>query len=67
MPYIVRPGGVQPGDGSAFFESLMPTISVGRLAAVMVDLAVNGGSDQVLENRAIQERGRELSMKQPNN
>jgi hypothetical protein len=61
--HVVRPAGVVPGDGSALLECLLPTVSVRRLAAVMIDLAINGRSEQVVANKAIVERGREL-MKQ---
>ncbi|EXJ92088.1 hypothetical protein A1O3_00638 [Capronia epimyces CBS 606.96] len=64
--YVVRPGGVLPGDGSgyALLGWLVPTVSVRSLAAVMVDLAVNGGSEQLVNNKVIVERGRELLMNQ---
>jgi hypothetical protein len=61
--YVVRAGGVLAGDGNAFLECLLPTVSVGALATVMVDLAVNGGSEQVVENKTIVEKGRELMKK----
>ena len=62
--YVVRPGGVLAGDGSALLGYLLPTVSVGQLAAVMADLAVNGWNEQVVVNKVIVERGRELLMKQ---
>ncbi|KAF4625828.1 hypothetical protein G7Y89_g12334 [Cudoniella acicularis] len=62
--YVVRPAGVLPGDGNALLGYLLPTVSVRRLAAVMVDLAANGGSEQVVVNKVIVKRGRELLMKQ---
>lgn len=62
--YVMRPAGVLERDGSALLGCLLRTISVRRLAAVMVDLAVNGGTDQVVVNKVIVERGRELLMKQ---
>jgi hypothetical protein len=62
--YVVRPGGVLAGDGSALLGRLLPTVSVRALAATMVDLALNGGSEQVITNKVIVERGRELLMKQ---
>ena len=62
--YVVRPAGVLAGDGSALLGWLLKTVSVRILAAVMVDLAVNGGSEQVVANKAILERGRELLMEQ---
>ncbi|RDL39691.1 Uncharacterized protein BP5553_04031 [Venustampulla echinocandica] len=45
--YVVRPGGVLGGDGSALLGCLLPTVSVRSLAAVMADLAINGGSEQM--------------------
>lgn len=62
--YLVKPAGVLAGDGSALLGYLLPTVSVRRLAAVMVDLAINGGSEQLLVNKVIVERGRELLAKQ---
>jgi len=62
--YVVRPAGVLPGDGNVLLGFLLHTVSVRRLAAVMLDLAVNGGSEQVVVNKMIIERGRELLMKQ---
>lgn len=60
----MRPAAVLPGDGSVFLSFLLPTVSVRSLAAVMVDLAINGGNEQVVANKVIIERGRELLMKQ---
>lgn len=62
--YVVRPAGVLAGDGSALLGFLLRTVSVRELAAVMVDLTVNGGSEQVVVNKVIVKRGRELLMKQ---
>jgi len=62
--HVVRPAGVLAGDGSALLGCLLRTVSVRALAAVMVDLAVNGGSEQVVTNTVIIERGKELLMKQ---
>jgi hypothetical protein len=62
--YVVRPAGVLAGDGSALLGWLLKTVSVRMLAAVMVDLAVNGGSEQVVVNKVILERGKELLMEQ---
>ncbi|RDW56817.1 hypothetical protein BP5796_12884 [Coleophoma crateriformis] len=61
--HVVRPGGVLAGDGIPLLGSLLPTVSVRSLAAVMVDLAVNGGSEAMVENKSIVERGRELLTK----
>lgn len=52
------------GYGSALLGCLLPTVSVQSLGAVMVDLAVNGGEYQVVLNKVIVEKGRELLMKQ---
>jgi hypothetical protein len=62
--YVVRPAGVLAGDGSALLGWLLPTVSVRMLAAVMVDLAVNGWREQVVVNKVILERGRELLTEQ---
>ncbi|KIN02328.1 hypothetical protein OIDMADRAFT_53837 [Oidiodendron maius Zn] len=62
--YVVRPAAVLPGDGSVFLGFLLPTVSVRSLAAVMVDLAINGGNEQVVANKVIIEKGKELLMKQ---
>jgi len=60
---VVRPAGVLKKGGNVLLEFLLPTVSVCKLAAVMVDLAVNGGSEQIIENKPIIERGKELLMK----
>ena len=62
--YVVKPAGVLARDGSALLGYLIGTISVRQLAVVMMDLAVNGGSEQVVVNKVIAERGRELLTKQ---
>lgn len=63
--YVVRPGGVLEGEkGAALLGCVLPTISVRMLGAAMVDLAINGGVKEVLQNKDIVERGRELLMKQ---
>lgn len=64
--YVVKPAAVLGRDGSALLGCLLRTFSVriDELAAVMVDLAVHGGSEQVVVNRVIVERGRELLTKQ---
>jgi len=61
--YVVRPAGVLAGDGNALLRCLLPTVSVRALAAVMVNIAVNGWSEQVVTNKVILERGKELLMK----
>ncbi len=62
--YVVRPAGVLARDGSVLLEYLVRAVSVRKLAAVMVDLAVNGGSERVVTNEVIINRGRELLTKQ---
>jgi hypothetical protein len=64
--YVVKPAGVLARDGSALLKCLLWTIAVrtDELAAVMVDIAINGGSEQVIVNKVIVERGRELVTKQ---
>ncbi|KAK9482018.1 hypothetical protein V1527DRAFT_477767 [Lipomyces starkeyi] len=65
--YVVRPGGVLArGNGNALLGRLLGMLSVrvDVLAAAMVDLAVNGGNEQVVVNKAIVERGRESLAKQ---
>jgi hypothetical protein len=59
--YVVRPGGVLAGDGGDLLGYLLPTVSVRRLAAVMVDLAVSRWSEQeVINNKIIVQKGKEL-------
>jgi len=53
-----------PGDGYDFIMRLLPAVSLRMLAAVMADVAVNGGSEQVLSNALIVERGRQLLAKE---
>jgi hypothetical protein len=67
--YVVKPAGVLAKDASALLGSLLrtfsvPAVRVDKLAAVMVDLAVNGGSEQVVLNKVIVESERELLIKQ---
>ena len=62
--YVCRAGGVMPGDGYDLITRLLPAVSLRMLAAVMADLAVNGGSEQVLSNALIVERGRQLLAKE---
>ncbi|ODM24245.1 hypothetical protein SI65_02046 [Aspergillus cristatus] len=61
--YVVRPAAVLAKDGSALLRCLlwMSSVQTDELAAVMVDLALNGGSEQVVGNKVIVERGRELT------
>lgn len=53
-----------PGNGNDLVTRVMPAVSQKMLAAVMVDLAVNGGPEYVLSNAAIVERGRQLLAKE---
>ena len=64
--YVVRPGGVLARDGNALVRRLLWTVAVrvDELAAVMVDVAVNGWSEQLVESKVIIARGRELLIKQ---
>lgn len=61
--YVVRPAAVLAKDGSALLRCLlwMASVKTDELAAVMVDLAVNGGSEQVVGHKVTVERGRELT------
>ena len=43
----------------AWMGCLLPTVWVDELATVMVDLAVSGGSEQVVSNKSIIQRGKE--------
>lgn len=52
-----------PGDGNALLGYVLGTVSVRSLAATMIDLAVNGGSEQVVLNKVIVKRGAELLRK----
>lgn len=41
-----------------------PTVGVDELAVVMVDLALNGGAEEMVSNKAIIEQGKRLLVKQ---
>lgn len=60
--YVVRPAAVLAKDGSALLRCLlwMASVRTDELASVMVDLAVDGGSERVVGHKVIVERGREL-------
>lgn len=60
--YVVRPAAVLAKNGSALLRCLLWIVSVrtDELAAVMADLAVNGGDEQVVGNEVIVDRGRKL-------
>lgn len=67
--YVVKPAAVLAIGTSAWLESLLrtfslPVVRVDALAAVMIDLALDGGSEQVVLNKVIVERGRELLARQ---
>jgi hypothetical protein len=62
-PYVVRAGGVLGANASSLqpvLGCLLPTVSVETLGKVMADLAVNGGSSELVQNKDILERGKEL-------
>ena len=61
--FIIRPAVVIASDGGVAWvaECLRaPVVSVQRLAAVMIELALNGGQEKIWENRELVSRGREL-------
>jgi hypothetical protein len=62
----MRAAAVLARDSSALIACLLWSFSVRveELAVVMTDLAVNGGSEQVVMNNEIVQRGRELLTKQ---
>lgn len=64
--YVVRPGGVLPKGKIAVLRNLLPRLAVrvDELGAAMVDITVNGSAEQVIENVALVQRGREFLMKQ---
>lgn len=62
--YVVKPAGVLAKDRCAALGYVFPTVWVDELAAAMADLAVNGGNNQMVLNKAIIEKGRELLNKQ---
>ena len=66
VTYVVKPAGVLAKDRCALLGYLFPTVWIDELAAVMTDLAVNGGREQLVLNQVIVERGRELLHKQMN-
>lgn len=64
--YVVRPAGVLARDVNAVLGYLLRGVAVrtDELAAAMVDVAINGASGQIVMNKDIMDRGRELLMKQ---
>lgn len=64
--YVVRPGGVLAKGAMAFLGHFLGSMSVrvDQLGAGMVDLAVNGGGEEIVTNKAIAERGLEVLRKQ---
>jgi hypothetical protein len=61
--YIVRPGAVLANGGGVAGVAVSlgaPAVSVQGLAAVMVELALSGGEEKVLENSELVARGKGL-------
>ncbi|KAH7364803.1 hypothetical protein BKA65DRAFT_447960 [Rhexocercosporidium sp. MPI-PUGE-AT-0058] len=60
--FIARPAFVlSKGNGvKNLVMSLLPSVGVDALAAVLLDTAINGGNMQTLENAELLRRGREL-------
>jgi hypothetical protein len=61
--FIIRPAAVIASDGGVAWVAASlraPVVSVQRLAAVMLELALNGGQEKIWENRELVSRGREL-------
>ena len=61
-PYVVKPAGVMARGGiNRVGHSLrmlaVPIVWVDELGAAMMDLALNGGSEQVVSNKALVARG----------
>lgn len=59
---MVRPAGILAIKGSDLLECLLGTFAVriDELAAEMVNLAVHGGCEQVIDYKVIAERGKKL-------
>jgi hypothetical protein len=70
IPFILKPGGVLPAkSGSRFYHRLLNLILGSHLstwndelAAVMVDLALHGGSQPVLDGQDITQKARKLAV-----
>jgi hypothetical protein len=61
--FIIRPAAVISSNGGVAWVAASlraPVVSVQRLAAVMIELALNGGQEKIWENRDLVSRGREL-------
>ncbi|PVH79088.1 putative nucleoside-diphosphate-sugar epimerase [Cadophora sp. DSE1049] len=60
--YIARPAFVLPKEGGlkSMVTSLLPSVKVDALAAVLLDAAMYGNQSQTLENADLVRRGREL-------
>ncbi|KAH8597059.1 hypothetical protein B0O99DRAFT_740120 [Bisporella sp. PMI_857] len=67
--YVVKPAAFLEKNASGLlgFWSWKFWLWTDEVAAVMVDLAVNGGSEQVVVNKVIMKRGRELLTKKSSN
>ena len=59
--FVVKPAAVMArGSYAAVLGRVLPTVWIDELAAVMTDLAVNGGMQQMVLNEDIVQRGRQL-------
>lgn len=59
--FVVKPAAVMArGSYAAVLGCVLPTVWIDELAAVMADLAVNGGMQQMVLNEDIVQRGRQL-------
>ena len=59
-PMVLRPGGVLPKDPNILVKTtgmLYGSVGVDKLAATMIDLAINGKKGELLENAEISSRG----------
>ena len=62
--FTIRPFGIIEENGGLLMlvlKSVMPSAPVGDIAAVMVDLGMNGSEKWVWEHDEIREKGRELT------
>jgi hypothetical protein len=70
VPFILKPGGVLPAKSESRFYHHLLNLVMGshlstwndELAAVMVDLALNGGSQPVLYGHAITQKAQKLAL-----
>ncbi|KAF2100557.1 hypothetical protein NA57DRAFT_54635 [Rhizodiscina lignyota] len=61
--FIMRPAGILPEHPSLSYTiagAIIPSVKVTELAAVMIDVAVEGAKEQTLENGEIARRGKAL-------